>query len=128
MKNTKAKKQHATFDLAEGTLPSLKKEAYDWEKKIPLRLEPWHLTTFALLLDVCILVMYFFINVGVSYQVPIGYCTLILNFSFCVLSYILLKKKHWPINVSRFTKMINVVALCITVIVLAITLLIDSMA
>lgn len=126
MKNNAQKKENATFDLAEGVLPSLKPEKYEWEKKFGF--EPWHLTTLALIIDVAILLMYLFINAWINFQLPIGYCALFFNFSCCIISYILLKKKRWALNTIRFTKMINIVTVCISIIVLAITLFIDSIS
>ncbi|MGL4362307.1 MAG: hypothetical protein ACRCSG_03380 [Cellulosilyticaceae bacterium] len=123
-KNTKQKKQNISF--VEGTLPTNKRETFDWEKKSPRIVEPWHLTTVALLINVMILLMYFFVMSFVEWQVTIGMLFVILNIILIVLSYVMLYKKQWSLPITRFTKMINVVAICITSIVLVITLILVS--
>lgn len=121
MKRTK----DTTVSLVKGQLPPKeKKEVYDWEQKATRTLEPWHLSSIALIGDVLILIMYMFIDVGISYQLPIGLTGLIVGLLLIGISMYLTYKKKWSIGVLRYSKMINGVALCITLVLLGLTLFI----
>lgn len=122
------KRSEDTFSLVQGELPVHTKEQYDWETKQKFGFEPWHLATLVLIIDVCILCMYFFVNTFVQFQLPIGYGSLAFNFICLITSFILVKKKQWSLGTLRFSKLINTVALCITIVVLIMTIIIDSLA
>ena len=113
------------FELIEGNLPKQKKITYDWETKKTYGFEPWWLSTLVLLLDVFILYMYFFINVLVEAQLFIGYTLLILNSILIFMSFWLCHKKSWSQSAFKFSKLIQNVALCITVVVFIITFLLS---
>lgn len=117
-------KKNTILSLEKGNLPKKdKKEVYDWEQQSKHTLEPWHLSTLTLLGDVLVLLMYMFLNIGVAYQLPIGVVFILLGFIFIIGSYYLLHTKNWPIHVVRYTKLINIVSLCIHIVLTGLTLL-----
>ncbi|MEG0951716.1 MAG: hypothetical protein RSE96_07290, partial [Niameybacter sp.] len=74
------KKQKETVTLVKGTLTTKeKKKMYDWEQTPSRALEPWHLSSIALIADLLILFMYMFLDVGIAYQIPIGIVTLTIG-------------------------------------------------
>ena len=117
-------KKNTVLSLEKGSLPKKeKKEVYEWEQKSEYKLEPWHLSTLTLLGDVLILLMYMFLNIGVSYQLPIGVVFVLIGFILIGGSYYLLHSKKWSLPIIRYTKLINIVTLCIHVILTGLTLI-----
>lgn len=123
MANHKHKMDKSSFELTKGTLPSLKKETYDWEKKDGFHFEPWHLTTVSLILHSLILLMYFFVNAFIDYQLMLGYIGIGISILCIVISMFMLKRKTWPIGTTKFTKLINHVAIGVTLAVAFISFL-----
>lgn len=117
-------KKTISFDMVKGELKKNKKVQYEWETKPKYGIEPWHFSTATLIIDILILAMYLFVEKGIHLQIPIGYGGLILSVLGIIISYILLKTKSWSIGVTRYTNLINIVAICITSILLGLTLLI----
>lgn len=119
-------KKKVSFDMTKGALPRNEKVHYKWEKKIKYSVEPWHFSTAVLIIDVLILAMYLFLEKGVHLQIPLGYCGLFLSVLGLIMSYVLLKTKTWSMGITRYTKLINIVAIFITSVVLGLTLLLTS--
>ena len=117
-------KKMISFDMVKGKLKKSQKVQYEWEEKTKYGIEPWHFSTATLIIDILILAMYLFEEKGVHLQIPIGYGGLILSVLGIIMSYILLKTKSWSLGVTRYTNLINIVAICITSILLGLTLLI----
>ena len=111
MKKNSSQTKEVSFELVQGKLASTKKEKYDWAKEKQYGLEPWHLTTVALILDVCVLLMYLFVNILVAYQIPIGFCVIVVNTLLILASFYLLKKKGYSQGTRRFSKTINMMGI-----------------
>lgn len=121
-------KKNVSFDMVKGELPKMQKAQYEWEEKKKHGLEPWHFSSVALIIDVLILAMYLFVDGFVQLQIPLGYTGLILSVLSIIASYLLLKQRTWSIGVTRYTGLINIVAILITFVVLGLTILITPAA
>lgn len=102
-----------------------KGEQIDATKCEPFKLEPWHLSTVATILDVIILVIYMYAPLTRIPLLIIGYGGIILAITSIVLSY---KSLYYPkaplsMQVKRFTGMINIVACFVTFAVALLTLM-----
>ncbi|MGL4346103.1 MAG: hypothetical protein ACRCTE_12975 [Cellulosilyticaceae bacterium] len=117
------KKTIEDIELVKGTIPKKTKETYDWEAKPPRQFEPWHPTTLALILDVLVLVVYTFVNFTRNQLLTIGYSCHFLAIACIVLSYVMLKKQShkWTQATAKFSGLLNVTAIFITVAVTCLT-------
>lgn len=119
-------KKITEIELVKGNMPKKgDKTTYDWEPARKKQLEPWHLTSISLLLDVLVLVVYSFVNFTRTQLLLLGYTSHLVAIGLIVLSYGMLKhpKKKWSQPVIKFSSMINMTAIFITAVVTLLTLL-----
>lgn len=109
-------KKSNEIELVKGTLEKEKKIIYDWETAPKRGLEPWHLTTIALVLDVFVLAVYTFVNMTRNQLLTLGYTSHFLAITAIIVSYMMLKRSSakWTQPVAKFSGMLNMTALFIT--------------
>lgn len=111
------------IEIVKGDLPRKRDQTvYEWENTPKKQIEPWHLTSIALLLDVLVLAFYMFVDCTRTQLLILGYTSHFISILLIGISYLMLKntQKKWTQPVIKFSSMINLTACFITA---AITLL-----